>query len=102
MIRKYLDYKNYGTSQKVTFENKPALFKKRVPNSMILQIIDSQNHRMAWVITDLKDHQVQLPLTWAGTPPIRPRPYPNWLSTLPALGQPVRVSHHTQEFLPNI
>ena len=48
----------------------------------------SQNHRMAWVGRDLKDHQAPIPPPQAGLPtststtrPGFPEPYPTWLWT---------------------
>ena len=44
-------------------------------------VIESQNHRMAWVEKDLKDHPVATPLPRAGSPSPRPgcpEPHAAW------------------------
>jgi len=43
------------------------------------RIMESQNHKMAWVEKDLKGHLVSTPLLWAGSPTTRaglPRGHP--------------------------
>ena len=56
------------------------------------------NHRMAWVGSDLKDHQAPTALQQVGPPtstfntkPSCPRPHPNWPCTPPGTGHPQPV-----------
>ena len=70
--------------------------------STLTVIIESQNHRMAWVEKDHSDHPVSAPLLCAASPTTRPgcpEPQPG-LECLQGwgihnlLGQPVPVRHH--------
>jgi len=63
--------------------------------STSLSIIESQNHRMAWVGRGLKDHQVPIPPKQAKLPATRsssrsgcPGPHPSWPWRPPEMGCP--------------
>ena len=55
------------------------------------RIIESEDHRMAWVEKDHNDHPVSTPLLCAGSPTTRPgcpEPHPAWPWMPPEMGHP--------------
>lgn len=49
--------------------------------------IRTENHRMVWVASDLKDHPVPAPLSWAGTPFTDQAAQSEWSWTLSGMGK---------------
>ena len=80
----------------LTFLDSSGFVLEKAMTSQPLSILSglsgtSENHRMAWLEKDLKDHLVSTPLLYAGswtTRPGCPEPHPAWPWMPPGMGHP--------------